>query len=401
MNNRRLTGAVLAVSVAVATLLALPVASASADTSDPSSPPARELTQEQSDQLNQVATNHSALGVFSDASVPVVVLPAGTSAEQKASTVADLPAGTNAEVRISQFTKDALDALQVTATDRKWDADAGKYGVGTFYDAGQDKVVVQTEAPASVTDSLVTAHPGQIDVEQARLESQATRYDAPSPFWGGAALTNGGAKCTSGVTVESVFTGDRSLTTAAHCYQLGEIIYNRHTDGGIGIWMGNINARDTNLDTEFIHGAQYDAFLHAGGWERSTSSVFVHDAAASRLNLKVCVSGSVSFAHCGHPIIHNSYSWRFTGGDSGVTGGNGFLYDRGGINNGGPITQGGDSGAPIYVMDNTGSAAFIVGLHSGITYYWDGNICHCKKWVMAGVKLGPVLQNHSLGLVKR
>lgn len=394
--------AILSTLVA-ATFLAMPMVSASADPEpDPAAQDTAVLSQAQTDLLESVATAHSALGVFDGASTPVVVLPAGASTDQKAKAVADVPLGTNAEVTISQFTKDALDTLQKVVSDRKWNAEAGKYGAGTYYDAKQDKVIVQTDAPASVTDSLLDAHPGEIELQPARFEAQSsTRYNATSPFYGGAALTNGRGKCTSGVTVKSVFTGVRELTTAAHCYPVLDTIYNRHTNDTTGAWMGYVNRRDTQLDVEFLRDAGYDSFLHSGGWERSTSSVFVHAATYARLNMKVCVSGSVSFNHCGHPIVNGSYSVRWTGSDAGIDGGNGFLYDRGGNGNQGPLTQGGDSGAPIFVTDSTGSAAFIAGLHTGLVWTWDGNVCHCSTPKMVGVKIGPVLQSHSLDLVTR
>jgi hypothetical protein len=338
---------------------------------------------------------------------PVMMVPAGTPAAHQAGLAASLPADWKVTVRTSQFSKGDLDSIQKTVMARKFNADAARYGISSSYDAKADKIVVTTDAPASVTDALNKTYAGKIEVHQGRFEAQhgIDRFNDGYPFYGGISIlnTHNRGVCTSGFAVESVFTGQRALTTAAHCGLDGDTFVNKTHNGSWGQQVGTIDMRDTGLDVALLHGLSYDGYIYTGGSEYSGSRIFVHGATGVWNGLQLCVSGQTTFNHCGHPVSNTNYSIRWSGSDAGIDNGNAFLYDRGGNNwpwyNNGKLTEGGDSGAPIYDTDNTGSAAFIAGSHAGVVWLWDGGHCGCSVPHMVGSKVGPLLQTYALGLV--
>jgi len=389
-------------TVALAAATGPAAASTSADTS-------AEPSQSQWKQLDKIATTRSALGVADSGTV--VRLAAGTSAAEKAKVQALLPAGTQTTVRASQFSKAALGRIQKTVTARTWNGDADKYGVATSYDAKTDKVTVLTDAPASVTNSLTSAYPGAVEVQPARLEPQQSRFADAQPFWAGAALIgkegDASYKCTAGFAVKQTSTGHLYMTTAGHCYSILTHVYSRGQNDGFGNWVGQVTRRNQNIDTELLSGntaKPYDSFMFVGGSASSGASMFVHGTEAPENGTKVCVSGSVSFNHCGHPISNSSFSICYSGGINCIKNGKGFLYDKGGTNyptyDNGKLTQAGDSGAPIYTTDDTESGAWIVGGHSGVTWL-AGGPCHCSTEHMVGVNIEAIRQDLGVEVVTR
>ncbi|MGW4214697.1 hypothetical protein ACWEIJ_42400 [Lentzea sp. NPDC004789] len=397
---------VLAAAAAAVAMTAIPAVSSVAEASPAPGAGAAQSGDSVWKEVDAVAQKASALGVSSD-SDPVLMLPAGTPATDLAGVVASLPAAGKVAVRTSQFSKSELDSIQKTVMDRKFSADAGKYGISSTYDAKTDKVVVTTDAPASVTDGLNKSYAGKVEIHRGRFESQngIDRFNDGYPFYGGISLINSrnGGVCTAGVAVESVFTGQRALTTAAHCDTDGDTFMNKDHRGHWGQQVGSVDMRDTHLDVSLLHGLAYDGWIYTGGTEYSTSKIFVHGGSGVWNGLMLCVSGQTTFNHCGHPVSNTNYSIRWSASDAGIDNGNGFLYDQGGNNapffNNGKLTEAGDSGAPIFDTDQTGSAAFIAGTHSGVVWLWDGGRCGCSIPHMVGSKIGPLLQSYALGLV--
>ncbi|KPI28861.1 hypothetical protein OK074_6843 [Actinobacteria bacterium OK074] len=367
-------------------------------------------SQAQWNTLDKIATSHSVLGLADTGSV--VRLAAGTSAAEQAKVRAQLPTGTGTAVRTSKFSAGELSKIQKTVTARDWNSDADKYGVATSYDPATDKVTVYTNAPSSVTKSLTKAYPGAVDVQQSRLEAQNSRFADAQPFWGGTALigseSSGKYKCTAGFTVESRATGAEYMTTAGHCYNNLTHVYNRRTNDTDGNWVGQVTRRNQNIDTELMYAqsnSAYAPYIFTGGNASSESNDWVYGTEAPALNTKVCVSGSVSFDHCGHPIVDTSFSICYSGGINCIKDGKGFLYERGGTNwpayDNGEITQGGDSGAPIFVEDHTQSAAWIVGSHSGLIWTAGGNNCGCTKPQMVGVNVQKIVGDMGVDVVTK
>ncbi|MFD5258630.1 hypothetical protein ACFWM5_38170 [Streptomyces bobili] len=362
-------------------------------------------SQSQWNQLNQIATTHPVLGVTGSGTV--LRLAAGTSAEEKAKVEALIPAGTPTAVRTSRFSDAELGRIQKTVTARDWNSDADKYGVATSYDAATDKVVVYTNAPGSVTKPLSEAYPGAVEVQQSRIEPQNSRFADAQPFWGGAALVGSNhGKCTAGFTVRDRVTRHLYMTTAGHCYGNLTHVYNRRLNDSGGNWVGQVSHRDQSLDIELMQGntsLSYGTDIFTGGSTSSESHEFVHGTEAPSLGKQVCVSGSVSLNHCGHPITDTHFSICYTGTANCITNGRGFLYDRGGTwptYDNGRVTEGGDSGAPIFTSDHTGSAAWIVGSHSGLIWRSDG-ACGCTKPHMIGVNVYEIVRSMRVDVVTK
>lgn len=310
-----------------AALLAAPATAAHADPAGPlaatasSAPPKADLTRPPAaapdqlplQKLDKIAKGHAALGIYGDSTAPVLVLPAGTSSAERASVTAGIPVGSHATVKISRFTKAALDGVTKTITDRHWAPEASTYGVATEYDAKSDKLRVRSDASKAALKELSDAHPGQLVTSQSRMEPQNTRFADWSPFWGGDALigAQGGVGCTSGFAVRSNRNGEHGLVTAAHCYRYFNNIYNRDYSGGVGSnpkYVGQVKQRDNKIDAEVIGDTDYAPLIYTGGYSISGSNARVFGKQPVYHGLRVCVSGAVSFNHCGHPISNGQFN---------------------------------------------------------------------------------------------
>jgi len=368
-----------------------------------SAPPAPSAEEQAAQQLDKIAKDHAALGVFGDASAPILVLPAGTSADEQAQVTAQIPADAHATVKTSQFTRSTLDSLDKTVTDRQWAPDAATYGVSAQYDAQSDRLQVRSDAPDAALQQLSDAHPGRLATSQSRMEPQNTRFADWSPFWGGNALigATGGNQCTGGVAVKDWPGGDK-LLTSAHCYGWWVNVYNRNYSGGANTnsYVGKVYKRDTDVDAEELSGTDYAPIIYTGGSQISGSHIRVFGKQPVYFGLQVCVSGAVSFNHCGHPISNGQINICWPGTDVCIKNNSGFVFEKGGTNfpsyNNGLETKPGDSGAPIYITDRSGIAAYIVGVNAGA--FWD-NCCGRNTIHMVGVKLDDILQKFGSDLI--
>ncbi len=378
-------------ALAVMVSLGVPGVSSAADASPPPSPSAPQvLSKTQWKQIDTVADKHAALGVFG-ASDPVLALPAGTTPAQRSAAETALPAGADIDTRISQFTKDQLTKVEGKIMERKWSADAGKYGVSVQYDAQKDRILVGTDAPSSVTKPLLDAYPGRVEVRGSRLEPASNRFNDWQPFYGGAALVGGNTGlCTSGFAVKFPNSSNSYMVTAAHCFGFWQNIYNKRWNGTAGAEVGKVAFRFADIDTELIGDKGYSAHIYTGGTPDSESKMFVHGTQQARNGLQVCMSGARTYNHCGHPISNTSFSVCYGGTDACIKNGQGFVAERGGTNwpryDNGTVGIPGDSGSPFYTHDSTGSAAWIVGMMSGTQ--WD---CCGHPVAMVGVKIGPIM----------
>ncbi|MFI1034494.1 hypothetical protein [Streptomyces sp. NPDC020951] len=388
----------IGMAVGALAALALPLtgtaSSWAADTPLPSpAGKASEPTQAQWNKVDAVSRSHHALGVFGGDADPVLALPRGTSATDKAKIEGDLPVGTNITVKTSQFTQPTMDKIRDVVTARKWNREAITHSVSVMYDAEKDKLLVQTDAPLASLKALTDAYPGKIETRNGRIEPVYDfRFGDNAPFNGGAAtISQKGRWCTAGFGVKTKSgTSERAMVTAAHCAPLFENVYNRRQDMSTGAWMGWVDERDPGSDVELLIAGTnagpfpYNFELWSGGISTSLSNVFVRGDAAATTGSKVCISGAMTFNHCGHPIRSTSYSTCYAGSTC-IMNGRGFTFNRGGTNfpwyNNGQMAIQGDSGSPVYLPDSTGSAAWIVGVASGISYD-----CCRRPQYMIGVK---------------
>jgi hypothetical protein len=389
-------------AIPAATAVASPVSSKTDSSVSSSSTTETGPTEAQWQRINQVSEKYSTFGVFTDdkGTDPVLRLPAGTSAAQKAKVEAALPDNVDLAVKTSRFTEKAMSAISKTVTDRKWNSRAHTYSVSVNYDGTSDKMLVRTDAPLSATKELRARYGNSVTLRQSRFEPQSNRFSGYVSNGGTALIGENGSGCTSGFSVHSRVTYHKYMLTSAHCYGVGSKVWIRTTYGGRGQEFGRVDRRYTSLDTELISpttNQNYYARIYNGGYESSGSELFVRGAQAVAKGVKVCVSGAISFGHCGHPIQNTALSVCGSGSDVCITDGRAFTFTRGGTNwpyyNNGRVTRPGDSGAPVYTTDTTDSAAFIAGLnHGGI-----GDVC-CDSFQMVAVKWSAIRDTLDLDL---
>ncbi|MEU6228993.1 LamG domain-containing protein [Streptomyces sp. NPDC047042] len=146
-----------------------------ADSAAPKSGVSDGRTSLQWQQVQALADYNCALTAYEDPTVgPVIVFPSDYTGNINnlakpphwTSTNAQIPTDwpTPTTAKSAQFTFAQIKAIQTAAVDRIAGAssDTTNYGVTVRYDGVSDKVLVQTDAPASVTDPLVAAYPGKV-----------------------------------------------------------------------------------------------------------------------------------------------------------------------------------------------------------------------------------------------
>ncbi|WP_030942496.1 hypothetical protein [Streptomyces sp. NRRL S-646] len=386
-------------AVAVVAPLAIP-ASLSAASAASSAEPAQQPSQAQLQQLDRVARSHSALGVFGDPEKghPILMLPAGTSAAQKAEVKKELPAGLLVTVKISKVTKAEVDSVFKTIKAGKWNKDARKYGVGYTYDGEKDKVVVNLEGPKSAAPSLKVLKPDAIEVQPGRFTPENNRFNDYNPFYGGGAIKKDGSRseydCTAGFAIRHKPDGEKRMVTAAHCFYWNDKI--KTADGKD---YGNVTSVHQWLDTEAITGKNYTGRIYTGGYKESDSTLWVSDYSNwFYWGRQFCVSGASTYNHCGHPVSYSTYGscYIWHGATYCVDPADQFLIDRGG-NNGcgcGKFTAPGDSGAPVFEPGYRGDDAIIGGMHRGAVWNYNG------QDRMLNVKVNSILNSANAEIVK-
>ncbi|WP_371579553.1 LamG domain-containing protein [Streptomyces sp. NBC_01314] len=137
-------------------------------------------TQLQWQQVQALADYNCALTAFDDPSVgPVITFPKDYTGDvndlqkppgwtnQYGQVPASWPTPTTA--KSPQFTLTQIQNIQTAAVNQIAGAgdDTTNYGVEVHYDGMSDRVVVETDAPSSVTASLLTAYPNQVVIRSA------------------------------------------------------------------------------------------------------------------------------------------------------------------------------------------------------------------------------------------
>ncbi|MEU3619728.1 LamG domain-containing protein [Streptomyces sp. NPDC006872] len=128
-------------------------------------------------QVQALADYNCALAAFDDPNIgPVIVFPSDYTGDindlqkppgwtsEYGEIPADWPTPTTAkspQFTLQQITDIQADVLRQISTD----GDTTAYMVGVQYDAMSDRVVVQTDAPASVTDPLLVAYPNKVVIK--------------------------------------------------------------------------------------------------------------------------------------------------------------------------------------------------------------------------------------------
>lgn len=146
-----------------------------ADPAVPKSGVSDGVTSLQWQQVQALADYNCALTAFDDPTVgPVLIFPSDYTGDINnaakpphwTSTDAQIPTDwpTPTTAKSAQFTFAQIQAIQTAAVDRIAGAssDTTNYDVTVRYDGVNDKVVVKTDAPTSVTDPLMAAYPGKV-----------------------------------------------------------------------------------------------------------------------------------------------------------------------------------------------------------------------------------------------
>ncbi len=305
--------------------------------------------------------------------------PVGGSAAKDDSLAPDRAAGAHVS---SPDTTAALAAIQARIA-RYVDMHGTGYTFGSYVDPATGKIVVDTDAPASVVSPLTDlagAPTGQrqaasqAQVHHASVSDTFNRRDDSPAFWGGAGLSSGGFLCSAGYAVKNSV-GTVFMTTAGHCFANGATVL---TESGANTF-GTVSNRHlpaiTNdaKDMELIGGQSYAGRVYTGG-VFSTSSAPVVAAGSAVVGFSdYCHSGRTTGENCGHTATSiTAQVCTQTGCKSPViafTGGN--------------LSQGGDSGGTFYAKDASGGIWIRGNVIAG-----DGSTSYAEPWTVVSSTLG-------------
>ena len=207
---------------------------------------------------SKVAKANNALGAYYDAArkEQVVVTSAGSKLTEAS---VDRAVGAKARVERRSIAKATVDTIQDRVSKRAWSPAAKHYNYASWLDLKTGKMVLKTNAPASVTAPLTKDYPGVIDRQFDTIRDSFSRFADIPPFWGGSSIKSGGSVCTSGFVVQKG--GQRYLTTAGHCFPLGANVLT--TGGNL-----SVGTRRPERPAVLRHGAHRREELRVGDLRR-------------------------------------------------------------------------------------------------------------------------------------
>ncbi|KUN29441.1 hypothetical protein AQJ23_01295 [Streptomyces antibioticus] len=158
-----------------------------------------------SDQLQALADYNCALAAFETKYGPAMVFPSDYAGDinnlqipqhwtdSNGNTPTSWPTPTTA--RSDRFTAAQVQKIIVAAVDQIEPVGSTMYYAAAHYDGTSDRIVVETDAPSSVTDPLVAAYPGQVTIASQkapaiRITNKKSNLDLGID---GASTTEGGA----------------------------------------------------------------------------------------------------------------------------------------------------------------------------------------------------------------
>lgn len=257
-----------------------------------------------------------------------------------------------------------------------------RYTFGTYRDALTGRVVMDTNAPASVVSTLTAprgltnvrgATAPRVQVHRQRVSDLFQRRDDSPAFYGGGGLLASNALCSAGYTVTNS-SGNRWMVTAGHCYAIGTRV---NTESNAR-YFGSVTNRalaalgQPGLDMELLYGQSYAGRIFTGG-VTSSSSLPVRAAGSAVVGYtNYCHSGRTTGEQCGHTAVSTTAQvCTATGCKSPV------IAFRGGV-----LSQGGDSGSPFYAKDSSG--AWI----RGHVIAGDGTTSYAETWDKVAARYG-------------
>ncbi|MEJ3743627.1 hypothetical protein WEI85_10090 [Actinomycetes bacterium KLBMP 9797] len=248
------------------------------------------------------------------------------------------------------------------------------YTFGSYLDATTGRIVLATDAPASLVTSLTTlsgvstaaaAAAASTEVRRTTTSDAFHRRDDIAPYYGGAGIQSGGGLCSTGYSVQNG-AGTRFITTAGHCYADGATVL---TESGLNT-VGTVSGRRLPTvtghprDMELIGGQSYAGRIYTGG-VTSTSSLPVVGAGSAVVGFTdYCHSGRTTGENCGHTATSiTGQVCTGTGCKSPVI-----------VFTGGVSPAGGDSGSPFYAK--TATSVWI----RGHVIAGDGVTSYAERW---------------------
>lgn len=322
-----------------------------------SEPPA----DQDSTRVQDYADRTGALGTYYDSVRQefVVRIPSsgrGSTARLGRVTALDVP--TRAEH--SKFTHQTVDGIFKEIGHHADQAQGRKFVYGFAYDPTLDTVRLNTNAPLEAVRALLRKFPKTITYKYGR-GGRDGRYNDTAPHYGAAVMVNEvDDYCTAGFTVKNS-AGGRVITTAGHCYQMGDYLYPDYGGDPWGRVVGR--APYPARDLEFVGGSTYAPYIYIGG--STGAPAHVKGAGNPGVNGGYCRSGGTTYEKCGMTV------WSLSAGfcdDDGCTYGL-FVYN-------GPTSASGDSGSPIFLYTPTKIEVYIRGMHIGRI----GSDMYAEKW---------------------
>src|SRR3954451_1438964 len=323
---------------------------------------------------SRIARQTSALGSYYDAARGEQVVVAGTGTRLTESKV-DRAVGAPARLERRRIAKATVDAIRAAVAERQFSPAAKNYSYASYLDLRSGKVVLETDAPATVTDPLAEEYPGAIQRRAEPVRDMFDRRNDTPAFWGGSSIKGGGAVCTSGFAVQKP-SGQRFLTTAAHCFGVGANVFT--TDGNL--FMGSVAEQGplnqvfffNNRDMELIGGLSASGRVYVGGTSSTTSKQVVGAGDPVAGFTGYCTSGQTSGEQCGLTVQST---------EAIVCTGTGCKWPV--ISYTGGAAQAGDSGAPMYIPGATGQV-----FARGHEIAGDGVTSYAEKWSRVAAQFG-------------
>jgi hypothetical protein len=372
--RRKTPLAVAALITAVALIFGVGTAAAA----EPSKPTSREAAKQPavdagaSAAVARIEAEGSALGSYWDPDRAELVVVVGPDSDIGEAEAKKLVAGPFRLERL-EIAKKTADSIREEIAGREFSPEAQKYSYSSHLDLHTGRVVLQTDAPASVTERLIKEHP-EIELRDSKpIEDLFHRRDDIASFWGGASITSGGT-CSTGFAVRNP-SGARFITTAAHCFAVGATVRTP-----TGTLVGSVIQRGTlgswwffdNRDVELIGGQSYAARVYTGGIVSSTSKAVVGAGDPVAGVTGYCSSGQTSGEQCNQTVqstgamacTPTGCKWpviQYTGGPS----------------------QGGDSGGSFYIPGASGQV-----FARGAVIAGDGTTSFAEPWSRISSSMG-------------
>lgn len=262
--------------------------------------------------------------------------------EQRSKAKAALTASrmsTTVRLETAVASKEAVDETLALVEGRDWYPGGKTSNISFYYDPFKDVTAVQTDAPASAVDTLKRTARTPILVEHGAPEQTSRFNDAP-PHFGAAKIVNerAGNSCTAGFSMIDTNNGNIYMVTAGHCGERSDEFYSGQYKYGRIVNKASYPATDAAALACDCPDYQRKFYIDTNATITPDGSI---TPVAGRENL--FTSGAESNSTTGRKITSINATSCTTGG----------ACTRDLIaTEGGPRIYVGDSGAPMYEINN-------------------------------------------------